>query len=305
MSQLVYFDNNLIKSLITKPQMWDIFYDTFLTKFGEHTRPIYSYYLFFEYFDFHKSNFEMPSEDALKKIKGIGSEKDAVSQRNRIVMALERYFDQTAANLENQLLSMSIKKELLSRICNTEKYESNFIVSTDLKKILFKDILNLIENDYATFAKFAANHLAWDYFCDASVKKFIKKVELDFWSQLWEKGVLFPFGKIADDLNDDLKFKPSSNTAYKGLEDMADSEAIAYALLGCMHKNNDRESVNIITTDNPTNIKERLMMGANIIRKIEDEQKKFTPRFSGKVYCLKRDNLEFVEEVDASIPILL
>lgn len=303
MVQLVYFDNSIVRKLIDKPDSWDIFYDEFINKFGNYTKPIDSYYLFFEYFELHKRNFRKPSETVLKKIKEIATEEEAVKKIDKIGFALDQYFDEAYNDILVQLYSSKIRKFLFNKIIKRRKYESSFEVSIQLKDILFKNILDLFFCDYQTFARRAAMYLAWDFFCDLEVKIFIKKALLGIWSQLLEKNIFLPFGKIIDDIPEFHQILPSKNTMFKGSEDMVDSEAIMYVLIGLINNTGDYERINLVTFDFPINVNERIEMGINSILKVENIKKIFLPRYSGKVFCFNREKFHLEEIIDVSITV--
>lgn len=305
MAKLVYFDNLLAKFLISNPNRWNSFIDVFIKRFGQFARPIYSYVLFLEYIGFHKSTLKKPDESTVELLKRISSEKDAAQCTNKIGLALQKYFDQAVAEILTQLLSSKIRKEIFKGIVNQIPLESSFVSSVELREILFKDMIQLFFSDYMVFAERMALFLAWDYFCDISTKRFVRKAQLGIWLQLWKSGELLPVGKIIDDLPDFYLLAPKDTADFKGIEDMVDVEAHTYALIGLINDQKGLESVNILTFDPPASVRARVQMGVNAILKIQEETKEEVRRFTGTIFCLDRDTFEIIDEIEVQIPIFL
>lgn len=305
MAKLVYFDNLVVKFLISNPERWNSLIDVFKKRFGQFARPIYSYVLFLEYIGFHKSTLNKPDESTVELLKRISDEKQAAQCTKKIAMALQTYFDQASNEILAQLLSPKVRKEIFKGIVSQIPLESTFASSVELREILFKDMIQLFFSDYMVFAERMALFLAWDYFCDISTKRFVRKAQLGIWLQLWKKGELFPFGKIIDDLPDFHFMAPKDTADFKGIEDMVDVEAHTYALIGLISDQKELESVNILTFDPSASVRARVQMGVNAILKIQEETKEDVKRFPGTIFCLDRDTFEILDEIEVQIPIFL
>jgi hypothetical protein len=305
MAKLVYFDNLLVKFLISKPNRWNSLIDVFIKRFGQFARPIYSYVLFLEYIGFHKSTLKKPDESTVELLKRISDEEQAAQCTKKIAIALQTYFDQASNEILVQLLSPKIRKEIFKGIVNQIPLESSFASSVELREILFKDMIQLFFSDYMVFAERMALFLAWDYFCDISTKRFVRKAQLGIWLQSWRAGELFPLGKIIDDLPDFHLLASKDAADFKGIEDMVDVEAHTYALIGLINDQKELESVKVLTFDPPASVRARVKMGVNAILKIQEETKEDVRRFSGTVFCLNLDTFEILDEIEVQIPIFL
>lgn len=307
MAQLVLYDNPIARDLISKPKSWNNLHDSFLPIFGHFTRPIYSYYLFFEYIGFKKQMLVKPNEEMFK-FNNIDTQKRAIKEVDKIGLAYDSYFDNAVAEIERQLLAPEIKSQLLELIKNQSLYESNFENSKELKEILFGYILNLFFNDYGAFVHQAATHLAWDYFCNVSgagiTIPLLREAQLGAWEQSWTQNILLPFGKIIDDLEKYTKVTLSKNTRLDGQEDMVDAEAITYLIIGVLNKYNELEPINFLTRDNMLNIRERLQLGSENILNLEDALKIKIKKRQGRVYFLN-DNMTIKDYEDVQITIPL
>lgn len=307
MAQLVLYDNSITRDLITDPKSWNNFHDSFLPIFGHFTRPVYSYYSFFEYIGFKKHILKKPNEEMFR-FNSIDSQKRAIKEIDKIGIAYDDYFDNAVEDIERQLQSPEIKDQLLQLIKDQNLYESNFENSKELKAILFGYILNLFFNNYEMFVHQAATHLAWDYFCNVSGKNItiplLREAQLGAWEQAWRKNILLPFGKIIDDLEKYTKVTLSKNTRLDGQEDMVDAEAITYLLIGVINTTNQLEPINFLTRDNQLNIRERIQLGCENILNLERALNIKINKRPGRVYFLNKDmTIKDYEDAQITIPL--
>ena len=298
MNKLIFFDNTVVKKLLEQPKYWNSFSDNFFVKFGESIRPLYSYYLFFEYFGLKKEKFLNISSSPLKFQK--------IKQINEIGLTLDNYFEHLCDNIKNQLSMNTIKGIIEIHINQRTAYRSYFDGSNDLYKILFQKIIELFYSDYNGFIEQSATFLAWDYLCDInpeyiSIEK-LREIQLNIWLQLHDLKVILPFGKIIDDIS---PFKLIKNSKFKGGEDMVDSEALTYLLMGYIDEHNIIEPVNILTYDNPINWQQRIQLGSAHLNYINNVLNKKLNNKVGKIYCLHKNAFMINQVYEPEISILL
>ena len=307
MTQLVYFDNSIVRSLSKNPSSWNKFVEIF----GLSIRPVYSYYLFLEYIGFKKIKklyITKPDETMLDFSKA-GIKNSDEKKAEIIRLELEKYFDVACKHLQEQLSIAEVQTSFNGLIHENIKHISSHEFSQDLNKVLFENILKLVSSDYWSFAETLSVELAWDYFCALSPNgistKLIRQVQLSIWLDLWEKGCHFPFGKIIDDFEGYYDLKLSKNSRFDNSEDMVDAEVLTYSIMGLPNHAGQAEAVNILTYDLTINIEERIKLGLGNIKNMQDTLGRTINSRFGKVYCLNRDNNEIINVFEPQMPILL
>ena len=289
----IYPDNTIAKKLINDPNTFNILFDDFVTNFGRTFKVIKSYYLFFEFFGFHKKKLEIPiiyKQPTFNQFPcGLLKKQKFLEKDIKIIDdALEKISAEISIYVKDKL--SSLKNHFTKLIATEEKKVHSCKESKDLYDQLFGHILTLFRTDFKKFIDEATRYLSWDVFCGINPKglspTLIRERQLGFWYQFWQNDrIILPFGKIIDDLSSYFIMKFSSK--FKSYEDMVDSEALTYLITG-----NANEYINYLTYDDSN---ERTQLALGCIKHIEQVLNVQLCKNLGKVYLLDKNTNRFKE----------
>lgn len=286
-------DNNITKPQLKNPVLnWNNFNDCLVETTGSNKITfIQSWYAFLEFAGLTKKYFKKILKIQLNNRLSIEYWKKTEFKNNnehinKLNHFLNEIFIEKAHHIEKKLNEH--KSELLNAIKKNDEFLKNWIGKKELIDTLFKDILNLSENDYPLFAKELARTLTWDWFCCITIENInvftLRKIQIGIWYHLFKRKLTFPLGKLIDDLENSNEILTRKNSNFKNKKDMVDSEMITYLILGY-----EKQKITVFTQDNYEVINQRLALTKAAIAKIETILKVKIKQFHGKVYYLDKD----------------
>ncbi len=334
MIKLTYFDTSILQALIDNPLAW-LNFNSWTIKELNKMQPLESIYLFFEYFGFDKKSLEIPAnlqKADFSHLKFPKERQKAQKARDRklpefrdeiikLYEALEQHIGtklesnkDTLKGLVNSRLveknmSREVWKKTLHFVKASAEHNNIFLKQNHVEDLLFKKFIDLYENDFPEFVKYASSRLAWDALCSITPEGIshddVREILCGIWRDHYERhDITLPVGKPAIGLRHYYQMtEQPKNYPMKNHEDMVDSEMYTLLILG--HKiDNEIKPINIITLESPDVARARMKIVSGNIVNIEDVLKKHFPKFPGKIYCVD-ENLNLIDFLEPQIPIRL